>query len=95
MQIVESTNYETIISTYFDGRKDYTLVMERSEEKRAKKEIIEEHITVFSEPVSKYLGHFVPACGAAKDIANVLLAFCAVKQIDVTKIDSIVCDGMY
>ena len=35
----------------------------------------------------------MPASGAAKDIANGLLAFCAEKQIDVTKIDSIVCDG--
>ena len=75
MQIAESTNYENIISIYFDGQKDHTLVMERSEEKRAKKEIIEEHITVLSEPGSKYLGHFVPASGAAKDTANGLLAF--------------------
>ena len=67
--------------------------MERSEEKRAKKEIIKEHITVFSEAASKYLGHLVPASGAAKDTANGILAFCAEKQIDVTKIDFIVCDG--
>ena len=68
-------------------------MMERSEEKRAKKEIIEEHITVLPEPGSKYLGHFVPASGAAKYIVNGLLAFCAEKQIDVTKISSIGCDG--
>ena len=62
-------------------------------EKGAKKEIIEGHITVLSEPGSNYSGHFVPASDAAKDIANGLLAFCAEKQIDVTKIDSIGCDG--
>ena len=70
MKIVESTNYKNIISIYFNERKDHILVMERSEEKRAKKEIIEEHIIILSEPGSKYSGHFVPVSGAEKDIAN-------------------------
>ena len=67
--------------------------MERSAERRARKEIIEEHITVLAEPGSRYLGHFSPTSGNAKDIADGLFAFCEEKQIDVTRIDSIGCDG--
>ena len=88
-----STDYGNVTSLYFDGRKDRALVMERSAERRARKEIIEEHIIVLAEPGSRYLGHFSPTSGNAKDIADGLFAFCEEKQIDVTRIDSIGCDG--
>ena len=39
--------------------------MERSAERRARKEIIEEYITVLAEPGSRYLGHFSPRSGNA------------------------------
>ena len=58
VQSIGSTDYGNVTSLYFDGRKDRTLVMERSAERRARKEIIEEHITVLAEPGSRYLGHF-------------------------------------
>ena len=79
----------------FNGQKDHTFVMEKSGEKRARKETVEEHITVLSEPGSNYLGHFVPVSGIANDIANGLFAFCAKKQLDVSLIDSIGCDGTF
>ena len=68
--------------------------MEKSGE-RARRKTVEEHITVLSEPGSNYLGHFVPASGTANDIANGLFAFCAKKQLDVSLIDSIGCDGTF
>ena len=93
VQSIGSTDYGNVTSLYYDGRKDRTLVMERSAEKLARKEIIEEHITVLAEPGSRYLGHFSPTSGNAKDIADGLFAFCEEKQIDVTRIDSFGCDG--
>ena len=94
-QSLKSVNYENVTSIYFDGRKDRMFVMEKSREKRATKETVEEHITVLSEPESNYLGHFVPASGTANDIANDLFAFCTKKQLDVSLIDSIRCDGTF
>ena len=93
VQSIGSTDYGNVTSLYFDGRKDRALVMERSAERRARKEIIEEHITVLAEPESRYLGHFSPTSGNAKDIADGFFAFCEEKQIDVTRIDSVGCDG--
>ena len=42
---------------------------------------------------SRYLGHFLPSSGTAKNIANSLIEFCKDKQIDISKIQAIGCDG--
>jgi len=57
--------------------------MEELGTKRTKREVIEEHITVLAEPGSKYLGHFSPSSGTAKNMANSLI----------NKIQAIECDG--
>ena len=46
-----------------------------------------------TEPGSKYLGHFAPSSGSAKNIANSLTEICKEKRIDINKIQSIGCDG--
>ena len=50
MDLNESAN---IISLYFDGRKNCTLLMEESGTKRIRREVIEEHVTVLAEPGSR------------------------------------------
>ena len=82
-----------VFSLYFDGIKDCILLMEESGTNRIRREVIEEHVTVLAEPGSRYLGHFAPSSGTAKNIANSLIEFYKEKQIDINKIQSIGCDG--
>ena len=49
---------------------------------------------MLAEPGSRYLGHFSPSSGTAKNIANSLIEFCKDKQIDFSKIQAIGCDGI-
>ena len=65
-QYMESNENANVISLYFDGRKDRTLLMEELGTKRIRREVIEEHVTVLAEPGSKYFGHFAPSRGNAK-----------------------------
>ena len=90
MDLNENAN---VISLYFDSRKDCTLMIEESGTKRIRREVIEEDITVLAEPGSRYLGHFAPSSGNAKNIANSIIEICKEKQIDINKIQSIGCDG--
>lgn len=92
-ETLSSIDHGNVTSIYFDGRKDKTILMKESESKRARTEVTEEHITVLSEPGSKYVGHFSLSSGSANDIVNGLFDFCIEKDIDVNKIDSIGCDG--
>ena len=92
-QYMDSNENANVISLYFDGRKDRSLFIEESGTKRIRREVIEKHVTVLAEPGSKYLGHFAPSSGSAKNIANSLIEFCKKKQIDINKIQSIGCDG--
>ena len=93
LQNVNSKEYENVASIYLDGKKDRTMVLAESGAKKARKEIIAEHITVLLEPGCKYLGHIVPPSGPVENIANGLFVFCVDKRIDVSKINSIGCDG--
>ena len=72
---MDSNENANVISLYFDGRKDRTLLMEESGTKKIRREVIEEHVTVLAEPGSRYLGHFAPSSGTAKNIANSLTEF--------------------
>ena len=60
-------NLEVLKSIFFDGRKDDTV----TQTKIGTKSIIkEEHISVLSEPNSKYLSYFVLLSGSAENICN-------------------------
>ena len=92
-QCMDSNKNANVISLYFDSRKDHTLLMEESGTKRIRREVIKEHVTVLAEPGSRYLGHFAPSSGNAKNNANSPIKFCKEKQIDINKIQFIECDG--
>ena len=62
-------NMTSLQSIYFDGRKDDTCINLKVSETKYKRIIEkEEHISVLSEPNSKYITHFVPTYGTAKNI---------------------------
>ena len=48
---------------FIDGRKDFTLVLERNKKTRRyhKRRVRENHFTVTSEPDGSYVYHFTPA----------------------------------
>ena len=58
------------IAQYFDGRKDTILSQEEKIGKKVKCEIVEEHVTILTEPGSHYLCHVVPSSGKANDIGD-------------------------
>ena len=92
-QVMASYDFDNVTNLYFDGRKDKTLIMKEAGSKKSRSEIVEEHITVLTEPGSRYLGHFSLSNGSASNIANGLYDFCLKNNIDTNKIDLLGCDG--
>lgn len=58
-----------ISGLYFDGRKDQTLKIVGNR----KTVVSEEHISILSEPGSRYVGHCTPSSGSAKSITESIL----------------------
>ena len=87
---IDTTDVQNI---YLDGRKDLTLALKDYSNKRARIEVIEEHVTILDEPDNKYLGHVVPTSGNSKDIANGILSFLEEKNIVLDNLKTIGCDG--
>ena len=74
---------------FIDGRKDFTLVLERNKKTRRyhKRRVRENHFTVTSEPDGSYVYHFTPAAAtkgvkAAKQAALGLYAWLKSKGLD-------------
>jgi hypothetical protein len=84
---------ENIEAIFFDGRKDVTKVNIAKDGKFYGGTVVEEHITVLSEPDSFYFRHFTPKTGTATDIANGLIEFLKKKEIATENIKAIGCDG--
>jgi hypothetical protein len=91
--IITASEPSEITSLYFDGRKDATYVVQKIGDRNHKRKITEEHITVISEPDSKYIGHFTPVSGAAQNIANELLQFATDKLLSINSLIAVGCDG--
>ena len=69
-------NDAEIQSLYFDGKKNQTLINEKSERVITKKYgTIEEHITLIAEPGSNYLDHVSVSQGPSKYITKAILDF--------------------
>lgn len=56
--------------------------------------VIEEHVSVISEPGSNYLGHVSPSSGSAEDIKTALWDLITDRNINKSKLSAIGCDGM-
>ena len=74
-----------IHSLYFDGRKDRT--------RQGNEYVNEEHITMLSEPNSRYVGHITPNSASAQDISDGIMKFMAENDIDMNLLTIIGCDG--
>lgn len=79
----------SILSIYFDGRKDTTKVFENGR----LIEIKEEHISLIEEPDSHYVGHFTPIDGTSLKICNGILDFLTNKSIDTKGLRAVGCDA--
>ena len=79
---------------YFDSRKDKTLIqVTELDGKRHQRTIREEHISIVSEPESKYFDHVTPGSGKAKDIASEILSLLNKRSVDTKQIVAIGCDS--
>ena len=86
-------NASEIQSLYFDGRKDQTLINEKKEDSYHKKNIMEEHITLMSEPGSNYLEHVSVSQGTSECITKAIWDFFEDKDCFTDSIQAIGCDG--
>lgn len=73
LQCIDSN--QPITAIYFDGRKDKTLVMTKTHNTSHRKTITEEHISIISEPDSKYIGHLSINSGNAATIQKSIADF--------------------
>ena len=78
---------------FFDGKKDKTLCQVEKGNKKLKKEIVEEHITILEEPGSKYIGHISPSKGSGYSIAPLIVSHLEASNISTTQLQAIGCDG--
>ncbi|CAH1108461.1 unnamed protein product [Psylliodes chrysocephalus] len=79
-------------SVYFDGRKDRTLKMEKIDDRVHKRSIVEKHLVLIEEPLSKYIGHVVPDSSTAVKCARSIIDYLADK-FDLSKLMALGCDG--
>lgn len=78
---------------YFDGRKDKTLKIVSKGNKKYRKVVVEEHISVLKEPGSLYVGYATPLQGTANSIERAINALLKSNKICIDDILAIGCDG--
>lgn len=84
---------ENLESIYFDGKRDATLITEKVGAKTYKRKVNEEHISVITEPNSKYVGHFTPGTGTARSICSGLIKLFDEKATTLERVVAVGCDG--
>lgn len=82
-----------LFGLFFDGRKDRTIVNEKKGDKFYKKVVMEEHISLISEPGSSFIGHTSPLSGSAKCIQRSIVHFLEEKNISTENLAAIGCDA--
>jgi len=90
---LQTSEPEAVTGLYFDGRKDRTKMQVKKGTKYYPVTGMEEHVTVVSEPDSKYVGHFSPLAGDSKSIARGMTYLLQRKGIATDTILAIGCDG--
>ena len=79
---------------YFDGRKDKTIVqLKETDGKFHRRTVVEEHVSIISEPGSSYFCHIAPSGGSSNAITQAILS--SLDKYDVKKVEIKVigCDG--
>ena len=80
-------------SLYFDGRKDQSLTQKEINGSLHQRTIVEEHITLLSEPDSQYIGHFATTQGSSLAIFNGIINYFNSNEITLSTVKAIGCDG--
>ena len=78
---------------YFDGRKDQTLVNTKKGDTFHRSNVMEEHITLISEPDSRYLSHVSVTQGSSECITATIWEFLKEQDGLTDSIRAIGCDG--
>ncbi|EDV19921.1 uncharacterized protein TRIADDRAFT_61538 [Trichoplax adhaerens] len=78
---------------YFDGKRDKCIANIQMGKKRYRREKIEEHITMLSEPNHEYIGHVTPVQGSSKYIVDAMIDFFQSNRIFIDGLQVIGCDG--
>lgn len=78
---------------YFDGRKNKTLKIVKTGNKRYKQVVSDEHVSVIKEPESIYVGYMTPLQGTAKTIEISINGLLFAKNISTVDLLAIGCDG--
>ena len=69
---------------YFDGRKDKTMHIVRCVDKKYhRKKVVEEHVSIISEPGSLYSSQVVPYEGTSNAITQAILDYLEEKNVDI------------
>lgn len=84
---------QSLDGIYFDGRKDKTIVYQKKGNYSYRTTVMEEHIVLLSEPGSVYIGHVTPDSGSSADITRSITNFVAQKEISLSKLVAVGCDG--
>nr|CAI5860994.1 unnamed protein product [Callosobruchus analis] len=79
-------------SIYFDGTKDRTLKFENIDGRLHKKWIIEAHLVLIEEHLSRYIGRVVPDSGNAVQSTKSTLGY-LVDKYDLSELVALGCDG--
>ena len=82
----------SLLAPYFDGKKNETIYCEKEDGSRKRKSLVE-HISLVSEPGSKYIGHVTSSSGSAVDICSSILSYFHENGYDLRKIKVIGADG--
>ena len=77
---------------YFDGRRDDTLTQVKQGAKLYRRTVKEEHISIISQPRSKYLGHVIPKSGSVRDICDSIYEL-VLKETDLNELVVVGCVG--
>lgn len=85
--------HEPLTAIYFDGRKDKTLTITKANNISQRKIIVEEHISIISEPNSEYIGHLSIDSGKAANIEKNIVDFLENKYEFRSSLVAIGCDG--
>uniref|UniRef100_A0A8D8THB2 Uncharacterized protein n=1 Tax=Cacopsylla melanoneura TaxID=428564 RepID=A0A8D8THB2_9HEMI len=82
-----------LVSLYFDGRKDKTLVNEKKGDKYFQSTKVEDHYVLVQEPGHTYFGHVTCDSGSATGILTSILSYMDSKNEDLTNLKAVGCDG--
>ncbi|ESN93205.1 hypothetical protein HELRODRAFT_181125 [Helobdella robusta] len=91
--VFQNISEVSLNSIYFDGRNNKTLVNKKIGVRYHRKGVLEEHISILSEPNSIFLGHTSPCRGTAKEIFTSIITLLKNRNYNLNDVICVGCDG--